>query len=50
MKAIWNNTVVAGSEGTVLMKDNHYFAQSSLKPVAQMVCARVACATSVKVQ
>lgn len=30
MKAIWNGTVVAQSEDTVLVEGNHYFPESSL--------------------
>lgn len=31
MKAIWNGTVVAQSDDTVLVEGNHYFPQASLK-------------------
>ncbi|MDO8252197.1 MAG: DUF427 domain-containing protein [Rhodoferax sp.] len=31
MKAIWNNTVIAESEDTVLVEGNHYFPESTLK-------------------
>ena len=31
MKAIWNNTVIAESEDTVLVEGNHYFPASALK-------------------
>ena len=31
MKAIWNNTVIAESDDTVLVEGNHYFPESSLK-------------------
>jgi uncharacterized protein (DUF427 family) len=31
MKAIWNNTVIAESEDTVVVEGNHYFPESSLK-------------------
>jgi uncharacterized protein (DUF427 family) len=31
MKAIWNNTVIAESEDTVLVEGNHYFPEESLK-------------------
>jgi uncharacterized protein (DUF427 family) len=31
MKAIWNNTVIAESEDTVLVEGNHYFPASTLK-------------------
>lgn len=31
MKAIWNNTVIAESEDTVLVEGNHYFPESALK-------------------
>jgi uncharacterized protein (DUF427 family) len=30
MKAIWNNTVIAQSDDTVLVEGNHYFPASSL--------------------
>ena len=31
MKAIWNNTVIAESDDTVLVEGNHYFPESTLK-------------------
>jgi uncharacterized protein (DUF427 family) len=31
MKAIWNNTVIAESNDTILVEGNHYFPPSSLK-------------------
>lgn len=31
MKAIWNNTVIAESDDTVLVEGNHYFPESALK-------------------
>ncbi|NMM19939.1 MAG: DUF427 domain-containing protein [Rhodoferax sp.] len=31
MKAIWNNTVIAESDDTVLVEGNHYFPTSALK-------------------
>jgi len=31
MKAIWNGTVVAESDDTVLVEGNHYFPAASLK-------------------
>lgn len=31
MQAIWNNTVVAESDDTVLVEGNYYFPESSLK-------------------
>lgn len=31
MKAIWNNTVIAESDDTVLVEGNHYFPATSLK-------------------
>ncbi len=31
MKAIWNDTVIADSDDTVLVEGNHYFPESSLK-------------------
>ena len=30
MKAVWNGTVVAESDDTVLVEGNHYFPESSL--------------------
>ena len=31
MKAIWNNTVLAESEDTIIVENNHYFPASSIK-------------------
>lgn len=31
MKAIWNNTVIAESNDTVVIENNHYFPPESLK-------------------
>ena len=31
MKAVWNNTVIAQSDDTVMVEGNHYFPESSLK-------------------
>ena len=31
MQAIWNNTVIAESDDTVLVEGNYYFPESSLK-------------------
>jgi uncharacterized protein (DUF427 family) len=31
MKAIWNNTVIAESDDTVLVEGNYYFPESSLR-------------------
>lgn len=31
MKAIWNNTLIAESDDTVVLEGNHYFPDSSLK-------------------
>jgi uncharacterized protein (DUF427 family) len=31
MKAIWNNTVIAESDDTVLVEGNRYFPESALK-------------------
>jgi uncharacterized protein (DUF427 family) len=31
MKAIWNDTVIAESDDTVLLEGNHYFPESALK-------------------
>lgn len=30
MKAVWNNTVIAESDDTVLVEGNHYFPESAL--------------------
>ena len=47
MKAIWNNTVIAESDDTVLVEGNHYYPAP--KPEAAMVRDRVAFGTSVNV-
>lgn len=31
MKAIWNNTVIAESDQTVVVENNHYFPANSIK-------------------
>jgi len=31
MKAIWNNTIIAESDDTILIENNHYFPPSSVK-------------------
>ena len=31
MKAIWNNTVIAESNDTVVVENNHYFPAESIK-------------------
>jgi len=31
MKAIWNNQVIAESDNTVVIENNHYFPQESIK-------------------
>lgn len=31
MKAIWNNTVIAESDETVVVENNHYFPAESIK-------------------
>jgi uncharacterized protein (DUF427 family) len=31
MKAVWNNTLIAESDDTVLVEGNHYFPESALK-------------------
>ncbi|MEJ1222613.1 DUF427 domain-containing protein [Sediminicola sp. 1XM1-17] len=31
MKAIWNNTVIAESDETVVVENNHYFPANSIK-------------------
>jgi len=31
MQAIWNNTVIAQSDDTVVVEGNHYFPESALK-------------------
>ena len=32
MKAIWNDTVIAQSDTTVVLEGNHYFPEGSLNP------------------
>lgn len=31
MKAIWNNTIIAESDETVVVEGNHYFPKNSIK-------------------
>ncbi len=31
MKAIWNNTIIAESNDTVVVENNHYFPDSAIK-------------------
>ena len=31
MKAIWNNTVIADSDATIVVEGNHYFPPASIK-------------------
>ena len=33
MKAIWNNKIIAESDQTVVIENNHYFPQESIKKV-----------------
>ena len=32
MKAIWNGTVIAESDDTIVVERNHYFPLASVKP------------------
>ena len=32
MKAIWNNQVIAESNNTIVVENNHYFPKESVKP------------------
>jgi uncharacterized protein (DUF427 family) len=32
MKAMWNDTVIAESDDTVVVEGNHYFPRDSIKP------------------
>ena len=32
MKAIWNGTVIADSDDTVVVEGNHYFPRDAIKP------------------
>ncbi len=32
MKAIWNNEVIAESDTTIVIENNHYFPQEAIKP------------------
>ena len=36
MKAIWNDTVIAESEDTVVVEGNHYFPPSSVTPEVEL--------------
>lgn len=31
MKAIWNNQIIAGGDGTIVLENNHYFPAESIK-------------------
>ena len=31
MKAVWNNTVIAESDSTIVIEGNHYFPPESIK-------------------
>jgi uncharacterized protein (DUF427 family) len=32
MKAIWNNTIIAESDETIIVEGNHYFPAATIKP------------------
>lgn len=32
MKAIWNNEIIAESQDTILLENNHYFPADSVRP------------------
>ena len=32
MKAIWNNTIIAESDETIIVEGNHYFPSTAIKP------------------
>ncbi len=32
MKALWNNQVIAESDNTIVVENNHYFPKESVKP------------------
>ena len=32
MKAVWNNQVIAESDETIVVENNHYFPKESVKP------------------
>lgn len=32
MKAVWNNQVIAESDNTIVVENNHYFPKDSVKP------------------
>lgn len=36
MKATWNGTVIAESDDTVVVENNHYFPADSIKPELQL--------------
>jgi uncharacterized protein (DUF427 family) len=45
MKAIWNNTVIADSEDTVMVEGNHYFPEDSVnKALLQFSNHKTSCA------
>ena len=45
MKAIWNNTVIADSEDTVMVEGNHYFPEQSVnKALLQFSNHKTSCA------
>ncbi len=37
MRAIWNNTIIAESNDTVVVENNHYFSQESVNPVRDFI-------------
>ena len=39
MKAIWNNRVIAESDATIVVENNHYFPKESLKQEYFKDCA-----------
>ena len=45
MKAIWNNTVIADSDDTVMVEGNHYFPEQSVnKALLQFSNHKTSCA------
>lgn len=39
MKAVWNNQVIAESNDTIVVENNHYFPKESVKPEFLRECS-----------
>jgi uncharacterized protein (DUF427 family) len=42
MKAVWNNQVIAESNDTIVVENNHYFPKDSVKPEFLRECLHTA--------